>query len=309
MAEQKRTSKIDDASDDTDRRGQALVVVRGPFLGKKVDVPESGMIIGRSEECDLIVGTATDGTSRTHARLSFKNGSLCIEDLGSTNGLLVNRKACRQAILKPGDLLQVGATLLKVIGDMEEIRFHEMMYNMVVRDSLTGLYNRTHLESVLGQEISRARRYGHPLSLLLIDLDRFKEINDTFGHVAGDAVLCRFGKLLTSFLRAHDMPCRYGGDEFLILLPKTDVAGAMILAERCRQTIMTTRFSHGVTRIPVTVSVGVASLGEGSDRPETLILAADEALYLSKKNGRNQISESAGGLGETQPLPSFHSAN
>ncbi len=303
MSDKRKTSKIPPEARDQ-RRAHALVVVRGPFLGKKVDVPEEGLIVGRSEDCDLIVGTAHDGTSRNHARVFFKRGHMRVVDLGSTNGLLVNRRNCRKATLRAGDLLQVGSTLFKVIGDSEEIRFHEMMYNMVVRDALTGLYNRTHLESVLSQEISRARRYKHPLSLLLIDIDKFKEINDAHGHVVGDGVLAHFGALLRSFLRAHDLPCRYGGDEFLVLLPKTDADGAAVLAERCRRTVTEKGYQHNDTNLELTVSIGVSTLAAGCDRPETLILAADEALYRSKHAGRNRVSAATiGGLGETQKIP------
>ncbi len=287
-AEEDQTKPLDLDEHDAEPRACAMILVKGRFLGRTISIPAGGMVVGRGDECDLVIGSARDGTSRQHARLYFEGKDLRVEDLGSTNGLFVNQLHCRKTRLSPGDLLQIGDSVFKIVGDGDEIRYHEAMYTMAVRDAVTGLFNRTHLDATMTSEIKRSQRYGHPLSVLLLDLDHFKKVNDRYGHVAGDNVLMQLGQLLLNFLRVHDLPCRYGGEEFLLLLPETDLEGALTLAERCRMTIMEHRFESSGTLIELTVSIGLACLEPGADA-DRLIKAADQALYQAKRDGRNCV--------------------
>jgi diguanylate cyclase (GGDEF)-like protein len=154
-------------------------------------------------------------------------------------------------------------------------------------DSLTGLANRRAVEEILAAEISRAERFAHQLAVVLLDLDRFKEINDSFGHAAGDVMLRAVSRLLTSLARQGDTVARWGGEEFIVVLPETDPAGAQRFAERLRRTIE----AHSVGEMHTTTSCGVASM-ISEDTVEDLLGAADQALYLAKSNGRNR-TESA----------------
>lgn len=165
-------------------------------------------------------------------------------------------------------------------------------------DSVTGLRSRRYVTELLAIEFLRARRYRHPLSVLMADLDHFKRVNDRFGHPAGDAVLRGVASLLLAGLRGTDVAGRYGGEEFLVVLPQTDLPGAALLAERWRQSLEETPLAlpDGGT-LCATVSVGVAALGQGVDRPEELVRSADEALYTAKGRGRNRV-ELAGGPDE-----------
>lgn len=155
-------------------------------------------------------------------------------------------------------------------------------------DGLTGAGNRINLDNVLGREVDQAHRYQQPLSILVLDLDHFKSINDQHGHVAGDYVLKMVASTLKAGSRCVDMTFRFGGEEFVVLLNKTDIAGAKITAERVRRNIESLCLHYGNKQIPVSISVGVAGLGHGEDK-ETLLKRADKALYQAKVNGRNQV--------------------
>ena len=156
------------------------------------------------------------------------------------------------------------------------------------RDALTGLWNRKAFEEQLGVQGAIAARYEVPLSVVLIDVDRLKEINDTLGHIAGDAALIGLANRLRDTSRRADIVARYGGDEFVLLLPQTDTAGATVLAERLRAGI-----EAGTAANPqangLTISAGIATLAAGED-PQQLIARADTALYQSKHTGRNRVT-------------------
>ncbi len=161
--------------------------------------------------------------------------------------------------------------------------------DMSVRDGLTGIYNRRHLENQLAAEFDRTKRYGGNLSFILFDLDHFKDVNDTYGHLAGDEVLRRVSGLLSEVLRTSDVPGRYGGEEFTVILPNTLLDGAVILADRIRQKIEEATIVHDGITIPVTISVGVSMVSDRLENHEALIQEADTALYVCKENGRNQV--------------------
>ena len=165
---------------------------------------------------------------------------------------------------------------------------------MAVTDQLTGLYNRRYLASHLSAMYDRAFWTGQPLSVMVLDLDHFKSINDTYGHDAGDTVLQEFAELLKGSVRAIDLACRYGGEEFLVAMPDTDKKYAAIVAERLRERVAekTILVNGGKDEIQVTVSIGIASTEEGGeeDTSQKLIKRADEALYSAKTGGRNRVS-------------------
>jgi diguanylate cyclase (GGDEF)-like protein len=158
-----------------------------------------------------------------------------------------------------------------------------------VRDGLTQLYNRRYLEECLKDEFDRVRRYGGELSVILMDIDHFKSINDTYGHPTGDAVLIDLATTLCKNLRNSDIAGRYGGEEFAVIVPNTGAEGAAILAERIRETIADSPSHHEGVTVAFTVSVGVASLTDEIASPEALIKNADLALYYAKENGRDRV--------------------
>ncbi|HLC27274.1 MAG TPA: diguanylate cyclase [bacterium] len=159
-----------------------------------------------------------------------------------------------------------------------------------IRDDLTGLYNRRHFELLLKEEMERWRRYGHPFSLLMLDIDHFKDINDTYGHRCGDEVLHSVAKIVSGAARPIDRVCRYGGEEFTILLAETASAGGLAMAERIREAVGTQTIHAGQRHeIKLTVSIGVAAFPEEGKSEDELIAAADQALYMAKNAGRNRV--------------------
>ncbi len=166
----------------------------------------------------------------------------------------------------------------------------QQAWHMALTDALTGLYNRRHLYRVLEQELARSQRYGHALSVLMLDLDDFKRYNDRYGHLAGDEVLRHLAKLIQSVIRDSDIAFRYGGEEFVLVLPETPGHAALILAERLRQAVATCRFTvHGhVDAGQVTISVGVATYPRDAQGVEDLIHAADTALLQAKRH-KNRV--------------------
>jgi diguanylate cyclase len=187
------------------------------------------------------------------------------------------------------------AILHDQIGKIHDLQ--EKLREQANRDSLTGLFNRRYLEGTLEREMARSRRENMPLAMLLLDIDHFKEVNDSYGHQAGDEVLRVLGKLLLEHARAEDIVCRYGGEEFLLVLPKMPLAIALERAAQLRKIIQETTVSFGEMRIQVTISIGVAAIPENADSTERLIRCADKALYRAKSGGRNQVAA----FGEVAP--------
>ncbi len=174
---------------------------------------------------------------------------------------------------------------------MQEVRrLNEQLREQSIRDPLTGLYNRRYLEDTLLRELTAARRRGEPVSLVLGDIDHFKRVNDRYGHPAGDAVLRLFADLLVRHSRGSDICCRYGGEEFLVVLPGFDEAGAAARAEQWRTRLADAPLAAGGQSVACTASFGVATFPREAASPEALIAAADQALYAAKDGGRNRVA-------------------
>ena len=167
----------------------------------------------------------------------------------------------------------------------------QMSIEMAITDPLTGLYNRRYMESHLSSLVEQAASRGKPLTALVLDIDYFKSINDTHGHDAGDDVLREFATRIKKSIRGIDLACRYGGEEFVIIMPETDMAVATIVAERLRRRIASEPFSiqQGSGSIEVTISIGIATLDTADDSAATILKRADQALYRAKRDGRNRV--------------------
>ena len=175
------------------------------------------------------------------------------------------------------------------------LRVHRLLAMLATRaqlDGLTGLWNRAYFDQRLSEEVSKSGRHGRPFSIAIADADHFKSINDTFGHPAGDAVLQGIAKILRRECRMSDIVCRYGGEEFVVLMPDTSPADAAAVCERIRQNVEQTTWSRHPER-KVTISMGVAGVEGANDQPASAWLeAADRNLYISKRSGRNKVTSS-----------------
>jgi diguanylate cyclase (GGDEF)-like protein len=246
--------------------------------------------IGRGTDADVRI--AADGVSRMHAEIDRVEAGYRIRDLGSRNGTLVNGEEIGEALLRDGDKIQLGPALLLrfALHDAVDVQHHDRMREGATRDALTGLHNRRYLVERLAEEVSWAVRHGAPLAVVLADVDRFKSVNDTHGHLAGDAVLVAVADRARRCTRAEDVIARYGGEEIAIVARSTPREGGIRLAERVRAAIEELAVPHERGVLRVTVSAGVA-IGptEDAKTPDSLIAKADRALYAAKLGGRNRV--------------------
>ncbi len=189
--------------------------------------------------------------------------------------------------------LSINKALEKFHLKKEIMLAQQKMYEMSIRDGLTGLYNRRYFMEVLEREVERARRFESDLALCMIDIDHFKKINDTYGHQAGDRVLSEIGRTFDGCIRKSDFPCRYGGDEFAVILPNTKAGKARVFGERFRKMAERKQFEYNSCQFHITVSMGITSYesSEIDHSPSELIEVADKALYQAKKAGRNRVVE------------------
>lgn len=213
------------------------------------------------------------------------------------NGAVIDVEIHSCAMKIGGKLVLIGL-LMDVTGRVRaERKMHalqEKLREQSTHDALTGLYNRRYLDETLGRELISAERHGHPVSVIMGDLDHFKAVNDRYGHLAGDEVLRAFGDLMKRHARGSDVYCRYGGEEFLLVLPQMSEDNAVERAEQLRSAMAATPVLYGATPIMVTASFGVATFPRDGRTGDELITAADSALYAAKAAGRNRVNVSSG---------------
>ncbi len=292
-----RTTAIDRASLDTGRLHKivaALVVLQGAEIGRNYRLRRGPTIIGRGFGAEIRL--PDDLASREHARLECswnpesQVATYHLADLDSTNHTFVNSARIESVELREGDKIQIGDTVLKfVLLDEIEAKFHEEVRNLISYDQLTGLLTKESLYLALDRELQRCLRYELPISILMMDLDRFKSVNDARGHLMGSHVLTEVGRLIRDSLRTVDVAARYGGEEFLAYLAESTTLGAGQAAERIRKAIEGHRFTLDGVTIQVTISIGVACCPEHGRDVRTLVGRADRALYRAKESGRNRV--------------------
>jgi two-component system, cell cycle response regulator len=267
----------------------ALVAYAGAALGRVFSIPAGLVIVGRSPDSGVAL---LDGeVSRHHARIRVEEGRIQVEDLGSTNGTRVNGKLIRgSADLRAGDRLTIGGHVLKLVFlDPLERAFHETLLDLSTKDPLTGLANRGSALAEFQNRFGLSLRYDRPLSVVVCDLDHFKRVNDTYGHGVGDLVLHMFGEQVMGTLREADLAGRIGGEEFLVVLPETDLSGARPFAERLRKAVASTPIPLPSGVLSITCSLGIAERTTTDLEAGQLLARADAALYQAKSGGRNQV--------------------
>jgi len=285
-----RVTPLDELKMPVSRGQDCLVVIYSSDarqFGKRHVLSDEPIRMGRGSENTLVL--ENDSVSRRHCRIEKRGSHYWLVDLDSTNGSYVNDELCNEMQLRRGDQVKVGDTILKFLsGSDVEAQYHETIYRMTIVDGLTGVHNKRFLMESLEREIPRARRHERPLSMVMFDIDHFKNVNDSFGHLAGDYVLKELAGVVKSRLRPDDILGRYGGEEFAVILPETDLQGAGAIAEELRILVETHTFVFEGENMNVTVSFGASQLQEGWD-VLNFIKVADERLYEAKRGGRNAV--------------------
>jgi two-component system cell cycle response regulator len=267
-----------------------LLLLSGTEVGRTFELPLFGeSVIGRSSSTDIHLDD--DTISRRHACIRCAGDIVRLDDLESANGTWVNGERISEQRLHEGDKIRLGdGTLMRyTIQDSVDESFQQVMYDLALRDGLTKTYNREHFAGHLNKEVAFARRHGTPLSLLMLDIDHFKRVNDTYGHLAGDQVLVELAERVQVVIRTEDTLARYGGEEFAVVLRGIELDNATIVGERVRALVANKPFDYKEQSLAITTSVGAASFGDYAHDPESLVRAADEALYAAKGSGRNCV--------------------
>jgi len=268
-----------------------LVEIYGPNLGRSVMLDGPRTTLGRAPECDVVL--ELDNVSRQHCTIHAREDGHFVRDGGSTNGTFVNdQEVDGERLLRAGDFVRLGSVVFKFLtadqsGEIEA-QYHEAIYRLTITDGLTQLYNKRYLLEFLEREMARGIRHRRPVSVLLLDVDHFKQVNDKHGHLGGDFVLRELAAMLRARTRREECLARYGGEELCFVFPEATRNDALGRGEELRRVCAHHAFVYGGAQIPVTFSGGVAEM-QTQDAPLELLKDADERLYEAKRNGRNQV--------------------
>lgn len=277
---------------DKDRSGKCYLVKIYPptHAGGLVELGDQRFLIGRGSECQLEINDSA--VSRQHAYIELRAGNYMLVDMGSTNGTFVNDERVEKHWLSAGDFVRIGSNIIKFLSsDHVEAQYHETIYSMMITDGLTGVHNRRYFVTTLERELARSFRHHRPLSLVMFDIDHFKKVNDTHGHLAGDAVLREISGRVQSTVRKDEVFARYGGEEFAVILPECSRDKAVGFANRLRALVYDTPVVLNDISIRVSISLGVAQTsGEREMTALELIEEADKNLLSAKHNGRNRVA-------------------
>ena len=277
--------------------GCYFTVIAGADFGRMFLLEKAETVLGRGARADIQVNDAK--VSRQHLKISLVQSGIrknaptrvVVADLHSRNGLfLINGARVYEQELRDGDKVRVGDTILKFeVKDRLDVAYHDNLYQQAICDSLTGLVNRNHFWHELRKCISISSRHHRTFAVMILDIDFFKKVNDTYGHDVGDHVLKTVANILTHNTRHHDVVARLGGEEFIILLPETALSGAMVVAERIRMAVESFNFASLGCQHGVTISIGISEFPTTDTEPEELVKRADDALYEAKTSGRNRV--------------------
>ena len=274
-----------------DQKTPHLVVLLGSDTGLRIPLSKQELTLGRTAEADVILHD--EQISRRHAviRCDPIRQSYTLVDLNSTNGTRVNQEKIQEVLLREGDKIFIGSTVLKFVYEDEvESEHRDVLNRWVFTDDLTGLVVKRRFYSQLRFQIQRALEQSEPLCLLMMDLDGLKKINDAHGHDMGAFIISQAGRRIGEIINPLGQACRYGGDEFVAYLLNHDLERGIVIGEQIRAVIQDQAFQKDEKVLKLSISIGVAPLSEAAREVETLNKAADEALYRAKGKGRNCVS-------------------
>lgn len=261
----------------------------GPNMGRRYPLQSEVVHIGRGDQVDIRI--QDNSVSRTHAKIEPMKEGFFLLDTNSLNGTYVNDCASQGAYcLQDGDYVRIGNTIFRFLtGGNIEAEYHEEIYRLTIIDGLTQIHNNRYLMDFLDREVARSVRHHRPLAFLMMDLDRFKIINDEHGHLCGDYILREVSNQIRHAVRREDLFARYGGEEFALVLVETNIEQALEVAERIRISVAEKPFLFESVSVSVTISIGVSSIQNDITTANTLIKNADDHLFEAKRRGRNCV--------------------
>jgi two-component system cell cycle response regulator len=265
-----------------------LVILKGNESGRLYALTRSSMVVGRSQEADIPIDD--ERISRRHCLVVSENGRFAVEDCGSKNGTFVDGRPITRAVLSPDVTVQVGQTLFRVeYKDEGEAKRMEDLFRHATIDPLAEVHNRFYFMRRAREEVALARRQELPVAIVMLDMDSFKGINDTYGHLAGDLMVREVAQMVHKSKREEDLLARYGGDEFICMLRgAVTPEGVVCFCERVRQLVADSRIDYNGHPLCATLSVGAAIRRGKQLRLDDVIAAADRAMYRAKERGRNR---------------------
>ena len=277
----------------------ALVFLSGELIAVPIPLEREEVILGRALEADVRVND--NKVSRRHAKISkvfneeTRETEFVLTDFGSRNGSLVNGQKVTSEVLQNGDKITIGEQILRFdLLDEIDREYQRQIHRLISHDDLTGLLSSRSFFSELRREAARAKAEERPFCVLMMDVDHFKNVNDTYGHLTGSKTLEEIGGSIIEIMRSGDAAARFGGEEFAAFLLDADVSQAMVAAERIRSVIEAQEFTVVRTGQPVekhhvTISIGISAFPHDSLDPIELVEMADSALYRAKREGRNRV--------------------
>lgn len=277
-------------SEEGSGRGCVLQICPAIVQAEMFRLSNQRTVIGREPTCDISLNDIA--VSRSHAAIDLNDSNYFVTDLGSRNGTFVDDKLLQnRRRLKGGELIRLGGTILKFMASMdEEVNYHAAVHERMARDPLTNAFNRSYLMSTLEKLLPRCQFSNFDLAIIMIDIDYFKKVNDSYGHLVGDEVLRVFSERIRHTLGEDDSLCRLGGEEFVVISEHTELREAVRIAERIRLAVSSTPFSTQAGPVFVTCSLGVMTLAHPNVATvDELLTRADERLYAAKASGRNCV--------------------
>lgn len=266
-----------------------LTFIKGSRLGELIEIVEPVVVAGRGSDVGLRIEDSA--ISRKHFQLSLASNKVWIEDLNSKNGTYVNGQLIKSKTqLEDGDKIQISRATILEFTYLDETRSlsEKQRYEMGVMDALTGIHNKRYFMDRIVEEFSFAQRQKGKLSIIIFDVDYFKKVNDTYGHLAGDLVLQKIAQAVANSLRSGDLFARYGGEEFVVAIRDGDIKQAFETGERIRKLVASLEINFEGQKIATTISCGATSIDEKFRDYVGMIAEADKFLYRAKKEGRNR---------------------
>lgn len=280
--------------DGSKQKVPVIVVISGHILdiGRFIQLDDKQVIVGRDPSADFALND--EQISRKHLKISDlkvagEKFEITVEDMNSTNGTTINGRRIQKSVCLLEETIGLGETILLFrVEDIANIQNPANPLQMVARDPLTGIFNRRAFEQVLKHTHNQARKNQKSYCMMMLDLDHFKEINDNYGHAAGDEVLKRVAQTLTKEIRGSDIVARYGGEEFVVLLPGNGIFDGYIAAERIRSKIASISLDDIAPGLRIKISIGIAEVNLARQTTADLFNRADMALLQAKREGRNR---------------------